>query len=397
MLSNIIKLGVNKNHPDYLNQKIVITNFVSLLLGVLSIPFCLFTYIFFYELIFFPVGFFLSCAFGLLLNYLGLHYLSRFLIVSSLITYFAIYQSYLTPDNEPLKAHMMTLQLIFWMLPWLVYYYKEQFYLISSVIFTVVLTLVMPFMNNLFTLEASVEVVEGILFVYLCYISTAIAISGSLYFLIYLNYSSEKENKILIDASNHQNQELLEKEKELNRFIVEIQQKNKEDKQRQWSSEGQASFAKLLRSEFTSQEAKFSHIISHIAKYVEIAQASIYTIKETNPQEIILKLEGLYGADIAQIQQEKIKAAEGLLEQVCKSKNYLLLEKIPKNYLKISLGFGKGYVKNLLIVPLIFNEEIFGVIELASFHAFEEHHIDFLQKIGESIAANILSQLRAMY
>ena len=52
---------------------------------------------------------------------------------------------------------------------------------------------------------------------------------------------------------------------------------------------------------------------------------------------------------------------------------------------------GSSSANHLLIVPLRINNEVLGILELASFNEFEEYKIQFIEKLGESIASSILS------
>jgi GAF domain-containing protein len=64
---------------------------------------------------------------------------------------------------------------------------------------------------------------------------------------------------------------------------------------------------------------------------------------------------------------------------------------IPQNYIRITSGLGDAPPSSLLIVPLLVNQHVMGVIEIASFNVFATHEIDFVKKLAESIGATIAS------
>jgi signal transduction histidine kinase/CheY-like chemotaxis protein len=88
---------------------------------------------------------------------------------------------------------------------------------------------------------------------------------------------------------------------------------------------------------------------------------------------------------------EEVKTArefslgEGLVGQCAMEKERILLTNVPKNYTKISSGLGKASPLNVIVLPVLFEKEIKAVIELASFDAFSETHLDFLSQLTESI------------
>src|SRR6202008_4823616 len=63
----------------------------------------------------------------------------------------------------------------------------------------------------------------------------------------------------------------------------------------------------------------------------------------------------------------------------------ILLNKIPKNYIKIKSGLGEAQPLNLIVLPVLFEQEIKAVIELGSFEQFSETHLDFLGQLTESL------------
>jgi len=56
---------------------------------------------------------------------------------------------------------------------------------------------------------------------------------------------------------------------------------------------------------------------------------------------------------------------------------------------RITSGLGEATPTAILILPLKFNDKIYGIIELASFAPIEPHQIVLLEKVAESAASSV--------
>lgn len=58
---------------------------------------------------------------------------------------------------------------------------------------------------------------------------------------------------------------------------------------------------------------------------------------------------------------------------------------MPEDYIQINSGLGQGSPLNVLVVPVLFEEELIGVIELASFQHFTSNQLDVIELICSNL------------
>lgn len=92
-------------------------------------------------------------------------------------------------------------------------------------------------------------------------------------------------------------------------------------------------------------------------------------------------------------QHKNIPKGHGLIGQAAVSKKIKHLTELPEDYFTIFSATGKIKPTNLVIVPLIFNNTLWGVMELASIKKISQSEIDFIKAVRESITVKIASTM----
>src|SRR6185503_9854728 len=75
----------------------------------------------------------------------------------------------------------------------------------------------------------------------------------------------------------------------------------------------------------------------------------------------------------------------GLVGQCARERRKIVLANVPAKYMKIRSGLGKAIPLTIIVLPVIFEGEVRGVIELASFERFSDTHQAFLDQLTETI------------
>jgi methyl-accepting chemotaxis protein len=184
---------------------------------------------------------------------------------------------------------------------------------------------------------------------------------------------------------------LVEMRDELKKASEEEKKRKEEDDQRNWASQGLAKFSDILRKSTNDLEELSYEIISQLVKYTSSNQGGMYVVNDTDKNDLSIEMKACYAFDRRKYLQKQIRIGEGLVGRCYQEKEKIYLTEIPNDYIKITSGLGGENPRALLIVPLIYNDVIYGLVELASFKKIPEYMIEFIERVGESIAATISS------
>jgi len=169
----------------------------------------------------------------------------------------------------------------------------------------------------------------------------------------------------------------------INEMIRNLKDTTQKNTEQDWLKTNLAKFTSMLQGQRDLLTVA-NLILSEVAPLV-MAQHGVLYMNEIEDNEPTLNLMGSYAYQKRKHLSEKFKLRQGLIGQCALEKQRILLTHVPDDYIKINSGLGEAAPQNIVALPVLFEGEVRAVIELASFHAFSEIHLAFLDQLTESI------------
>ncbi|OIJ66512.1 hybrid sensor histidine kinase/response regulator [Streptomyces mangrovisoli] len=119
------------------------------------------------------------------------------------------------------------------------------------------------------------------------------------------------------------------------------------------------------------------------------AQYGAFYLAEEGPGGPELRLVGSYGYPLDDVRPTRFPFGRSLVGQAARSRHTITVDELPPGYVAISSGLGQVEPTALVLLPVMFEEQVLGVIELASVAPFTQIHRDFLEQLRETIGVNV--------
>lgn len=149
--------------------------------------------------------------------------------------------------------------------------------------------------------------------------------------------------------------------------------------------EGQIALSESMRGQQDLSRLGQS-ILSHLVPFTNSQIGAFYLV---SGDKKLLRISGYALPEITDA-EKPISFGVGLVGQVALEKKTLLIEEVPADYFnKIQSTFGELIPRSLLICPILYENEVNGVIELGSLHPFTEHQRAFLSHVSANIGIAI--------
>ena len=195
------------------------------------------------------------------------------------------------------------------------------------------------------------------------------------------------------------NYEPLSKKDALGNALIEMQEnivnskkdekkRKQEDDIRTWTNIGLTKFNDILRQSQGNITEMSIAIISELVKFVNTNQGGFFIFNDDDDDKY-LELTASYAYGHEKKKQKIIYPGEGIVGTAAIEKETVYMTEIPETYITISSGLGSSNPRSLLIVPMIVENEVVGVIELASFNKLKKHEIKFVEILSENIASSL--------
>lgn len=163
------------------------------------------------------------------------------------------------------------------------------------------------------------------------------------------------------------------------------------DKERNWIVRGVAEISEILRMHDSTDELG-EDVIKFILAKIGAIQGAFYILNDDDPKRPIIEMRASHAYSRKKYLKAKFKFAEGLVGQAAAEKDTILRTEIPADYVTITSGIlGDQRPRCILIVPLITNEEVYGVLEFAGFKKFDTSQVNFVKELSLILARTIFN------
>jgi signal transduction histidine kinase/CheY-like chemotaxis protein/HAMP domain-containing protein len=181
--------------------------------------------------------------------------------------------------------------------------------------------------------------------------------------------------------------EVAELKDSINAMVRSLRETVQASQDQDWLKTNLASIGSMLQGH-RDLEVVAELIMEELAPLLG-AQHGTFFLTEDWGGERRLRLIAGYGLRADKDAPIQYRIGQSLIGQVAKSKRPIVVDDIPPGYIRISSGLGEAAPANLAVMPILFEDQVLGVVELASFTKFTPIKIAFLEQLAETLGISV--------
>jgi signal transduction histidine kinase/HAMP domain-containing protein/CheY-like chemotaxis protein len=173
----------------------------------------------------------------------------------------------------------------------------------------------------------------------------------------------------------------------INQMITNLRDTTRTNKEQDWLKTNLARFVGIMQGQRNLQ-ALTDQLLNELTPVVG-AQHGAFYLAEREDEQTLLKLTSTYAYLRRKGLSSRFALGEGLVGQCALERKPIVITDVPEDYVAIGSGLGSAAPRSIAVMPIFFEEQVRGVIELASFHEFSTIQISFLEQLMLNIGLAI--------
>jgi two-component system chemotaxis sensor kinase CheA len=169
-----------------------------------------------------------------------------------------------------------------------------------------------------------------------------------------------------------------------NRMIQSVDKEVGKEQEMNWITSNHAEITALMAST-RDLESLAQAFLAKVVPLIDGSHAVFYLKTSTPEEQPVYKLASSYAFWERKHLSNTFAIGEGLIGQVALKKSAVLLTDVPDDYIQIKSGLGNAAPNQVFVLPVKYKEEVLAIAEFASFKAFSEAQLKFLNLVTDSL------------
>ncbi|GGO60937.1 HAMP domain-containing protein [Nonomuraea cavernae] len=191
--------------------------------------------------------------------------------------------------------------------------------------------------------------------------------------------SGDLTRSITVDAEG----ELADLKDNINSMVKSLRETTLANEEQDWLKSNLARISGLMQGH--RDLATVAELVLNDLAPLVSAQYGAFFLAEESELELI----SAYGYPADPDRPTRFRMGETLVGQAARSHQTIAMTDIPAGYITVASGLGRTQPASVVVLPIVVEEQVLGVIELASVYVFTPVHRAFLDQLMETIGVNL--------